>query len=68
MSTTPWTNPIEARSHRQPDVWNLGEANWQALLDEDRFALSTVSLLLTSIIALGLVGLVVVVCVLVFGG
>ena len=72
MSTTPtttsrWTNPIEPQL-RRPEMGNLGEAAWQALLDEDRFALSSVSFLLTAIIGLGLVGLAVVVCVLAFSG
>lgn len=68
MNTTPWTNPLEPKQHREPGTWNLGEPEWQALLDEDRFAFSTVSFLLTAIIGLGLLGLVVVVCVLAFGG
>lgn len=67
MSTTPWTNPVGPR-HRRPEAWNLGDLDWQALLDEDRFAFSTVSFLLTAIIGLGLLGLVVVVCILAFGG
>ena len=41
----------------------FSQAQWGELLDEDRFALSSVALLLASIVGLGLVGVAVVVSV-----
>ncbi|HVX12762.1 MAG TPA: hypothetical protein VHC22_16390 [Pirellulales bacterium] len=46
----------------------FSEMQWRELLDEDRFALSTISLLLASIVGVGLAGMAVVVAILAFGG
>jgi hypothetical protein len=41
----------------------FSQAQWGELLDEDRFALSSVAILLASIVGLGLVGVAIVVSV-----
>jgi hypothetical protein len=52
-------------SHR--DLVRFSSEEWRKLLDDDRVALSGVSLLLTAIIALGMAGMLVVVAILAFG-
>lgn len=66
MSTTnaPFHSPLPA----QPGMSRFSEMQWRELLDEDRFALSTISLLLASIVGVGLAGMAVVVAILAFGG
>ena len=51
----------------KPDASRFSEDQWRELLDEDSFAFSTISLLLASIIGLGLLGMMIVVGVLAFG-
>jgi hypothetical protein len=69
MSTTHWTDaPAHSRLPAQPDVSRFSDAQWRELLDDDRFAFSTVSLLLAAIIGLGMLGMAVVVGILAFGG
>jgi len=69
MSTTHWTDAA-ARSNApaQPSASHFSEAQWQELLNEDNFALSSVSLLLASIVAMGMLGMMMVVGILAFGG
>ncbi len=52
---------------RCPDVAGFSSDQWRQLVDDDRTALSRISLLLTSIIGLGMVGMLVVVAILAFG-
>ena len=69
MSTTHWTDaPARSSLPAQPNVSRFSAAEWRELLDEDSFALSTVSLLLATIIGLGMLGMAVVVGILAFGG
>lgn len=69
MSTTHWTDaPAHSTLPAQPDVSRFSASEWRELLDEDSFALSTVSLLLATIIGLGMLGMAVVVGILAFGG
>jgi hypothetical protein len=69
MSTSPWTNPARGSN---PSAYNgpsrFSEAQWRELLHEDRFALSTVSLLLATIIGAGMLGMAIVVAIMAFGG
>ncbi len=52
-------------SHR--DQIGFSPEEWQRFADDDRIALSGISVLLTSIIAMGMVGMLVVVAILAFG-
>jgi len=69
MSTTHWTDaPAYSTLPLQPVVSRFSDAQWRELLNEDNFALSSVSLFLASIVGLGLVGMTLVVGILAFGG
>lgn len=60
--------PAHSSVPTQPDAFCFSDAQWRELLDEDSFALSTVSLLLSAIIGLGMLGMAIVVGILVFAG
>ena len=69
MSTVRWTDEVvRGPLPPQPEVSRFSESQWRELIDEDSFALSSVSLLLATIIGLGMLGMAVVVGILVFGG
>ena len=51
-----------------PNTPRFTDAQWRQLLDDDRVALSSVSILLGAIIGLGMLGMAVVVAILAFGG
>jgi hypothetical protein len=52
---------------RHRDLVGFSSEEWRRLVNDDRVALSGVSLLLTSIIAMGMLGMLVVVGILAFG-
>lgn len=69
MSTTHWTEtPAQSSPPAHPEISPFSAFQRRELLDEDNFALSTVSLLIASIIGLGMLGMAVVVGILAFGG
>lgn len=69
MNTTHWTDtPAHATLPAQPAVSHFSDEQWRHLLNEDNFALSSVSLVLVSIIGIGLLGMLTVVGILAFGG
>lgn len=69
MSTTHWTDsPSQSNLPAYPESSHFSPSQWRELLAEDRFALSTVSLLLAVIIGLGMLSMAVVVGILAFGG
>lgn len=63
MSAIPSTE-LNAPQPLAKDYFN--QAQWGELMDEDRFALSSVAILLASIVGLGLVGVAIVVSILAF--
>jgi hypothetical protein len=69
MATTHWTDlPAEPPARSQPRCAHFADDEWRNLLDEDNFALSSISLLLAAIIGIGMLGMAVVVGILAFGG
>ena len=66
MSAIPSTgaNSTPPLSKLAKDYFN--QAQWSELMDEDRFALSSVAILLASIVGLGLAGVAIVVSILAF--
>ena len=68
MSTTHWTDAPASSTLPSAVVSRFSDAQWRELLNEDNFALSSVSLLLASIVGIGLVGMMLVVGILAFGG
>lgn len=66
MSAIPSTelNAPQPLTKLAQDYFN--QAQWGELMDEDRFALSSVAILLASIVGLGLVGVAIVVSILAF--
>jgi hypothetical protein len=53
--------------HGRRDSASFSPEEWLRLLDEDRIALSRISLLLTAIVACGMLGMLVVVAILALG-
>lgn len=67
MSTIASTSPsAHSGLSRQPTTSRFSDAQWHQLLDEDRVALLSVSILLGTIIGVGMLGMAVVVAILVF--
>ncbi|HVC94557.1 MAG TPA: hypothetical protein VND64_12740 [Pirellulales bacterium] len=58
-------SPDWLASHR--DQIGFSPEEWKRFADDDRIALSGISVLLTAIIAMGMVGMLVVVAILAFG-
>lgn len=64
-----WTDaPARANLPAQPGASHFSDAQWRELLNEDSFALSSVWLLLASIVGMGLLGMMMMVGILAFGG
>ncbi|HUY31779.1 MAG TPA: hypothetical protein VMV69_03295 [Pirellulales bacterium] len=63
----PTHDPSHNRSHSHPDVAAFSSEEWRQFADDDRVALSGISLLLTAIIGMGMLGMLVVVAILAFG-
>lgn len=69
MATTHWTDLSTDRPTRpQPKSSHFADEEWRTLLNEDNFALSSVSILLAVIIGMGMLGMAIVVGILAFGG
>lgn len=69
MATTHWTDlPAGPPPRPQPKSAHFADDEWRTLLNEDNFALSSVSILLGVIIGMGMLGMAIVVGILAFGG
>lgn len=68
MSTTHWTNsPSHCTQTTRHGSSHFSQAQWHELIQEDNAALSGISILLTAIISMGMLGMAIVVGILAFG-
>jgi hypothetical protein len=67
FETRPSTDSSFDWLERHRDIVGFSQLEWRRLVNDDRVALSGVSMLLTAIVALGMLGMLVVVAILACG-